>query len=550
MTATVRVQPRLWRIYRRMDLAALTEQGDEDGDPLGLATREGRTRLGWETYSRGGLEYALRAYGTLERLEGRGLGKLSVNLDLGDPFAPTIVVRSHLFAAPVVEASLRQVSGHQLGLGRAVNDVPLLFLESLLLQNPGKQFDWHRPPLPGQQFPGLSLSGEVIQLLLLMARRVGAEGMALRPSSFHAAWAYARHFVFVDGTAQARFEALRREPRLRPLWLLSWALDLGCVRSGAERVTWTPDSDDRATGWARGQGGELRRAQGGGAAGKADCVPVRPRLPPPALPLGAHAGATGAQERAGPAPPPSWRRLSGPDASAPCLYWRERGARRPTASPRGLARGKPRPVDEKELRPRHQRPAARPAVHLQLRRQQRRHPHLRHRGGRQVQARPVRARPQRAPRRPLPGRVPRRGLARRGRAAAQRRELRRRLHPPRAAHVAGRRAADGQPHPRGRARRQGARARAAGGVHHQGHLAPHPRRRPRPHRPGLRRPAGRDLRALHRAHRALRPAARSVDQMYKPGAEVDVPGRSRRCAQPVRAAQGRRRTRRTPRWGG
>lgn len=241
MTATVRVQPRLWRIYRRMDLAALTEQGDEDGDPLGLATREGRTRLGWETYSRGGLEYALRAYGTLERLEGRGLGKLSVNLDLGNPFAPTIVVRSHLFAAPVVEASLRQVSGHQLGLGRAVNDVPLLFLESLLLQNPGKQFDWHRPPLPGQQFPGLSLSGEVIQLLLLMARRVGAEGMALRPSSFHAAWAYARHFVFVDGTAQARFEALRREPRLRPLWLLSWALDLGCVRSGAERVTWTPD---------------------------------------------------------------------------------------------------------------------------------------------------------------------------------------------------------------------------------------------------------------------------------------------------------------------
>ena len=238
---TVRVQPRLWRMYRRIELAALTKEAEEDGDPVGLATREGRTRLAWETYSRGGLEHALRAYGTLERLEGRGLGKLSVNLDLGDPFAPTLVVRSDLFSATVAEVSLRQVSGHQLGLGRSVRDVPLVFLESLLLQNPGKQFDWHRPPLPGQQFPGLSLSGEVIQLLLLMAKRVGAEGMALRPSSFHAAWAYARHFVFVDGQAQARFEALRREPRLRPLWLLSWALDLGCVRSGVERVTWTPD---------------------------------------------------------------------------------------------------------------------------------------------------------------------------------------------------------------------------------------------------------------------------------------------------------------------
>jgi hypothetical protein len=241
MTATVRVQQRLWRIYRRMNLAALTRDEDEDVDPLDLATREGRTHLAWETYSRGGLEHALRAYGSLERLESRGLGKLSVNLDLKDPFAPSVVVRSDLFDPPVVEASLRQLSGKQLGLGRRVADSPVLFLESLLLQNPGKTFDWHRPPLPGQEFPGLSLSGEVIQLLLLMAKRVGAEAMALRPSSFHAAWAYARHFVFVDGTAQSRFEALRREPRLRPLWLLSWALDLGCIRSGGERVTWTPD---------------------------------------------------------------------------------------------------------------------------------------------------------------------------------------------------------------------------------------------------------------------------------------------------------------------
>jgi hypothetical protein len=241
MTATVRIQPGLWRVYRRMNLAALTAEEDGAGDPLALSTRDGRTGLAWETYSRGGLEHALRAYGTLERLEGRGLGKLSVNLDLGDPFAPAVVVRSDLFAAPVMEASLRQVNGHQLGLAKAVADVPLLFLESLLLQNPGQQFSWHRPPLPGQQFPGLSLSREVIQLLLLMVRRVGAQGMALRPSSFHAARAYARHFVFVDGDAQARFGALVGDPRLRPLWLLSWALDLGCVRSGVERVTWTPD---------------------------------------------------------------------------------------------------------------------------------------------------------------------------------------------------------------------------------------------------------------------------------------------------------------------
>ena len=288
--------PAVWRIYRRMNLAALTQEEDGDGDPLGLDSLDGRTRLAWETYSRGGLEHALRAYGTIERLEARGLGKLAVTLDLDDLVRPRVVVRSDLFEAPVVDASLRQVSGQQLGLGRAVESVPLLYLESLLLQNPGKSFDWHRPPLPGQQFPGLSLSAEVVQLFLLMAKRVGAEGMALRPSAFHAAWAYARHFSFVDGAAQARFEVLRREPRLRPLWLLSWALDLGCVRSGAERVTWTPDlmvapldaKVARAVNSA-GRRAALRRGRGREYRLDLACLRRRfpwERMPPPPAPQG------------------------------------------------------------------------------------------------------------------------------------------------------------------------------------------------------------------------------------------------------------------------
>ena len=169
MTHSVRVQPRLWRIYRRMNLAALTQEEEEAEDPLGLRSTEGRSRLAWETYSRGGLEHAVRAYGTLDRLAARGLGKLSVSLDLRDPFSPRVLVLSDLFDAPVMEASLRQVSGQQLELGRLARDVPLLYLESLLLQNPGRSFDWHRPPLPGQEYPGLNLSGEVIQLLLLLA---------------------------------------------------------------------------------------------------------------------------------------------------------------------------------------------------------------------------------------------------------------------------------------------------------------------------------------------------------------------------------------------
>jgi len=262
--------------------------------PAERRSGEGRTRLAWETYSRGGLEHAVRAYGTLERLESRGLGKLALTLELQDPYAPRVVLRSELFEPPVVEASLTQMSGRQLGLGRPAADLPLLYLDSLVLQNPGKQFDWQRPPLPEQEFPGLSLSDEVIQLFLLMAKRVGAEGMALRPSTFHAARAYARHFSFVDGAAQVRFQALRDDPRLRPLWVLSWALDLGCVRSDGERVTWTPDLmvAPLNTRVVRAVGSPVRRAalrRGRGREYRIDLACLRrrfpwERMPPPPVP--------------------------------------------------------------------------------------------------------------------------------------------------------------------------------------------------------------------------------------------------------------------------
>jgi len=241
VSQTARVQSRLWRIYRRMDPSILVEEDPMELDPLGLEQTEGRTRLAWGTYTRAGLEQALRRYGTLERLEEQGVGPLELKLELGDPFLPRILLVSPRFAAPVVEAALRQVRGRSLGLRRAAAEMELLHLESLTLQNPGRDFAWHRPPLPGQQFPGLMLSSEILQLLLLLTKRVGARGLALRPSTFHAAAVYARHFRFVDGAAQARFERLRAEPRLRPLWLLSWALELGCVRRDGERVTWTPE---------------------------------------------------------------------------------------------------------------------------------------------------------------------------------------------------------------------------------------------------------------------------------------------------------------------
>ncbi|RKH88177.1 deacetylase, partial [Corallococcus sp. AB038B] len=88
---------------------------------------------------------------------------------------------------------------------------------------------------------GLALSAPLLELLMLMARRIGAEALALTPSTFAAASVYDRRFLFVDGAAQGRFLALRGAGGKRPRWLLAWAVELGCMRDAeGQPLPFTP----------------------------------------------------------------------------------------------------------------------------------------------------------------------------------------------------------------------------------------------------------------------------------------------------------------------
>ncbi len=221
------------RIYQRLNATQLSVSEDDASlslDDLGLDSREERVTLAFGIYSRQGLENALRAYGLLQRIEERGVGPLEVRLGLEDAFRPRIVLWSQRFQAPAADIILHKASGAEAGLAPPLDSRPVLYLDSFVLQHPGRSFDWNRPPMPGQLYPGLALSEAFLEMLLLMARRVGAEAMALTPATFAAACVYARHFRFVDGAAQGRFLALKRAGRQWPRWLLAWAVELECLR--------------------------------------------------------------------------------------------------------------------------------------------------------------------------------------------------------------------------------------------------------------------------------------------------------------------------------
>ncbi|NMO21513.1 deacetylase [Pyxidicoccus fallax] len=237
MPRTQPISTRYRRIFQHLsglDLAA-SENQDLTLEELGLDdTQNARVDLVFGTYSPQGLERALRAYGLLERVEER-VGPVEVRVQFQDPYRPRIVVWSRRFYAPVADVCLRKTVGAEVGLTDALAQAPLLYVDSLLLQNPARHFDWNRPPLPGQSHPGLSLSGQILDLLLLMTRRIGAEALALVPSTFAAAGVYERRFLFVDGEAQGRFLALKGAGQGRPRWLVAWAVELGCMKDAEGR---------------------------------------------------------------------------------------------------------------------------------------------------------------------------------------------------------------------------------------------------------------------------------------------------------------------------
>jgi len=244
MPRTQQPGSRFRRIYQRLSAAELSAPEQDTPlslEELGLDSREERVALAFGIYSRAGLEKAFREYGLIQRIEERGVGPLEVRLTLEDAFRPRILLWSQRYQAAAADISLRKTTGAELGLPPPLESRGVLYLDSFVLQHPGRSFDWNRPPMPGQVRPGLALSAEMLELLLLMAHRVSAEGMALTPNTFAAAWVYSRHFHFVDGEAQGRFVALRRAGREWPRWLLAWAVELGCIRGpGGAPVPFVP----------------------------------------------------------------------------------------------------------------------------------------------------------------------------------------------------------------------------------------------------------------------------------------------------------------------
>jgi hypothetical protein len=113
-----------------------------------------------------------------------------------------------------------------------------LFVNWLTLRHPRVHFSATRPQLPGQEVPGLGLSREAGEMLMLVAERLKLAGVAFRPMWFHLAVVARARFRYVEPTRQGRFEALMRDLAHLPLLEATRLVAEGHVRLNGERYAW------------------------------------------------------------------------------------------------------------------------------------------------------------------------------------------------------------------------------------------------------------------------------------------------------------------------
>ncbi len=116
----------------------------------------------------------------------------------------------------------------------------LMWLEWLLMQNPRADFSPARPPLPGQEHPGLGILADVFAWLVIACREAGLDGVAFRSAHFHVATLARRRFRFLEPRLQIRFDAIMEATESLGLAEASHLVAQGRVRDAVtgEPVAW------------------------------------------------------------------------------------------------------------------------------------------------------------------------------------------------------------------------------------------------------------------------------------------------------------------------
>ena len=243
------------RVFRSLGRAEL-QRGAHDLTAVDMgALFEPIDELWMGFYTAEGLHVALERYGLFDKI--RRLGYEDFLIETSTEDAEEHLFRLHSVVPsmeePLIELVTRKtyltLSGEISAHLNAVSP-GIMSIEWLLLQNPIGIFEAHRPPLPGQHYPGSGLAKNIFELLRNVCLRLGLSGLVTIPSYYHNALLYSENFGYVDPVYEGRFLALRDQleqqinalelPVYMRLAAKSWAVNKNLIldTSTGEPMEW------------------------------------------------------------------------------------------------------------------------------------------------------------------------------------------------------------------------------------------------------------------------------------------------------------------------
>jgi hypothetical protein len=228
------------RIARKLGTIQLMAQSMDDSflpEDLGLSggveERRGPRRF-LDFYGDEGLHVAFEKYGLYRALRDRGYSAIEVQTDADDERhvlrvlgkSDAIVGRQLLIELIVRRDQLVPGEGSPIERTHEV-----LTLDWLTMRDPARAFSASRPPLPGQDAPGLGMGEQILEVLYRVTERLELDALVGIADHFHNAVIYGRELSFLEIEAAARHRALedallaREELSLsQAAWALEWAL--------------------------------------------------------------------------------------------------------------------------------------------------------------------------------------------------------------------------------------------------------------------------------------------------------------------------------------
>jgi hypothetical protein len=247
-----RLDPHFERISRRLTTLELRQPDPgEEGSAVADGSMFGRVPHRFvDTYTARGIRTVIHEYGLEEKMAAQGLGDFELRISEEDPFRHRLELLV-LPDGPGFGGDGEPGPTHIMDLRLHLSSVALpgvqehadvVIVDWLLMQNPRRSFTRERPRLPGQRYPGTGLGRDVAQLLVIMCRRLGREGLLTVPERYHLAELYAKGGWRAPAPEADRdLDAVIAATRDLSLAGRAWALERGFITDeDGEPVTYAP----------------------------------------------------------------------------------------------------------------------------------------------------------------------------------------------------------------------------------------------------------------------------------------------------------------------